>query len=317
MYKSLSGTFRQPAVMTGLRVALLLGVVAAVLHRFDKLDSGATTFNVAPWGLMAVIALAPVNLSAEAMKWHVLMGRETFGFRRALAGVLNGLCTGFVTPNRLGDVVGRWRIAPRGLKHKAVATSVVGSTLQGLATIAGGIFGVLAYPYLPTLQWPASSDSSTWFGFLPYFLLAGGALAVAVSIRYFPGMRREMHHIFAAFRGVGRRIILRGWFWALARYCVFTCQFVASLYVFGFSGSWLDACAGVGLVFLIQSYMPGALFAEIGVREVAAVVVFAPFFAHPLYAVPAALSLWMVNVVLPIAYTAAIRPKWIRALGSR
>ncbi len=317
MYKSLSGTLRHPAVMIGLRVVLLLGVVAAVLHRFGKLDFTAPVFDVKPWGLVAVVALAPINLSAEAMKWNVLMGRETFGYKRALAGVLNGMCTGFFTPNRVGEVVGRWQIAPRGLRHKAVAMSVVGSTLQGLATIAGGIFGILAYPYLPAIQWPASPDSLGWSSVLPYFLLAGGMVAAVLAIRFFPRIKREMFNVFAAFRHVKRTTIMRGWFWAIARYCVFTCQFAIALYVFGFSGSWMEAVAGVGLVFLIQSYMPGALFAEIGVREVAAVVVFAPFFSHPLYAVPAALSLWLVNVVLPITYTAALRPKWIQALGSR
>lgn len=294
-----------------LRVLLLVAVGAAIIHRGGEFEPLSVDAFRVPWLMAVVVALAPLNLSAEARKWAVLVRSEHLPFKRAFAGVLNGMCVGFVTPNRIGEVVGRWRMVPREIGHTAAAMSVTGSALQGLVTALGGVFGLLYYPILPTLSmgsWPAWSTVG----------IVLGLVAAAASILYFlPRLRREILKFVDAFREVSPARLMRGLGWAALRYLVFGCQLVVALHVFGFSGTYLEAWAGVGLLFFIQSYLPGAPFAELGVREVVAAVVFAPFFANPLYAAMAAFAVWTVNVVLPIVYTAALRPKWIRALGNR
>ena len=99
--------FRHPVFALSIRIVLLAGLSVAVALRLEELGMGSAFPEVHLAGMAAVIALAPLNLSAEAMKWKTLMRNDAFGYRRALAGVLNGMCTGFFTPNRVGEVVGR------------------------------------------------------------------------------------------------------------------------------------------------------------------------------------------------------------------
>lgn len=319
MYKTVSVTLRRPWVRGGLRICLLTALSVVLFLRWK--DLGPIDFlprmNV---GLLVVAALLmPVNLSAEAFKWRALSGGRALGFGRSLAGVLNGMCTGFLTPNRVGEVVGRWRIAPRRFKHRAMAGSVVGSVLQGGVTVGFGVFGILAYPYSEVIAFdriveflrnPGAKVALTCMVVLVFVGVA------VIAIRRMPIISAWWGKFTTALTRISAQGAVAGLCWAILRYAVFSLQFALALYAFGMVGDPVEVFAGIAAVYLVQSYFPGAILGEAGVREIVSIVVLAPFFANPLHALPAVLFIWIVNVVLPIAYTAGRRPKWIRDFGS-
>jgi len=75
--------------------------------------------QVAPiWMLVVIAALVPLNLMLEAMKFRLLLPRESRPSRfQALRRVCAGLSVGLFTPNRVGEYLGR--LAGTDARHRA------------------------------------------------------------------------------------------------------------------------------------------------------------------------------------------------------
>ena len=97
------------------------------------------------WPLLVVVALMPVNLILEALKFRALL--DPFGAAArgpgttlvvSLRRVLAGLTVGIVTPNRVGEYAGRLAGAAPGERSATIAATVLGGVGQLLALVGGG-----------------------------------------------------------------------------------------------------------------------------------------------------------------------------------
>jgi hypothetical protein len=229
--------------------------------------------------------LSLANLAAEARKYVSLFGSDKMHFKAALAGVLAGMSVGIWTPNRVGEVVGRINSAPRQHRYTAAKATVLGSFLQGTCTLIFGLIGLWSFQHLPFSIPFKSAEIVTVAVIVP--------LIVAVLfLRY----RRDFFNW-----GLTPEKFFNGLLWALGRYAIFCTQFVLLLYAFGFQGSTSTAFAGVSLLYLVQSYVPGSFLSELGVREVLSIFLFGSLFADPVGAPLAAFFLWVFNIGIPVA----------------
>jgi hypothetical protein len=220
------------------------------------------------------------------LKYQVLLGAAKINFHHAMKSILAGMSVGIWTPNRAGEFLGRMRYAPTDLKKRSIGATLFGSLIQGLVTLLMGGLGLLFY------QFPKEFDLSGYW-YLAFFILFG--LGAFLMIRKGPiHALREKHFKVSSVQ------IARATFYALFRYFVFSSQFVILLFAFGFQGNAVQAYTGVLVLYAIQTYLPGSLLSELGVRELLAVFLFASFFENEIGAALAAFSLWILNIGLPI-----------------
>ena len=97
------------------------------------------------WMVLAVILLMFVNWSIESLKWKVLLSHLfTIKFTQALKSVFSGVAFTMVTPNRMGEFIGRVFYVPDGSRIRAAALTLVGSASQLIITLLGGAIGLLS-----------------------------------------------------------------------------------------------------------------------------------------------------------------------------
>lgn len=272
-----------------LQIAVLLlatGFVAAKLLE----TRGLARFG---WpGLEAgiVVALVPLNLGLEVVKWRRLTGRA---WGEAWRDVLAGAAAGFVSPNRAGDGLARVIRLPRGLRERGARAAMNGAAAQGWVTLAGGGIGLLA------LGRPAAGAA----------VCALALVGLAVLLFWSPSLRAEPRrrwmqrvarwlskHVARDQRGpipARRRLEIVGW--SALRYAVFTGQYLGMLAAFDVK----ERAAAVAVVWLVNAAVPTGALAEFGVREASALAVMQPAGAAVAGVVAATFALWMLNLLIP------------------
>lgn len=243
---------------------------------------------------LLVFPLTAVNLFCEVKKWQALLGERTMSLRSGYVQVLSGICSGFVTPNRIGEFAGRLAFLPEKLKAKGPAATFTGSFLQGSTTAIFGVIGLIFFPFFPERFTNTNSLYAIGIG-----LILMIAAFIFIKNRS-DGKYLRLRAAFRYFQTLRRADLMRASGWAVLRYLCFSTQFVISLYCFGFTGTLAEAYTGVFLLYFCQSFIPGAALGELGIREVLAMVIFGAFLVHPLPAVFAGLTVWLANIGIPV-----------------
>lgn len=255
------------------------------------------------WAVLLIV-LTPVNWGFETLKWQILLRRvEKTTFRDAYRGVLAGLSLGFALPAQLGDTAGRVLSLRTSARAEATGASFVSGGMQFYVAL---VFGAMAWachlstaPTRDTLagRWLLAllaglSGLGIGFGLVRQRLIGGLAAR--------PGLRRFANYWNVAGQYDDREVGLALGAAAL-RYLVFSVQFYAALRLVGVvlpPGVW---ASGIGVVFLAKTVTPAFnLLSDLGVREAAALWVFAPFNIPAPVLITATLTLWMANILVPV-----------------
>ncbi|MCY7351248.1 MAG: flippase-like domain-containing protein [Cytophagaceae bacterium] len=300
-------------LFTALRLIILAAVVWFVVqalqqHRTGLLDiwqyaqASLTTGGICL--LLLVLALTLLNWSLEALKWQALAAKiQPIHFREAFRGVLAGLSLNFATPASLGDYAGRiWNLkGDRRLEN--LGAIVLGNGVQFYVSLLGG---TLAYGYFLGNVLPDSTAG--------HWVLLALLLAALVGGVWIAGRREAVPALFNRFswlRPYGRffrvmaqyspREMARILGWATLRYAVFTVQFLLVLDIFGIPLPMADRLCVVSLVFFAKTAIPAFHFlSDLGVREFTALYFFGFYNVAPEAVVSATLTLWFVNILLPV-----------------
>ncbi len=246
------------------------------------------------WVVMLILSLTFLNLFCEMEKWRVLIGRNELKKTLAFKAILYGICSGIMTPNRLGEFAGRISVLPKPIRKKATIMTVAGSGIQGIVTGVLGIVGLLTFPVLPKLSAYTEINLSQ---FLPIALII---LAISFFFWFRQPLKQHIHGVIRHLKQLSNQKLFRAMTWALLRYTVFSAQFAIALYSVGFSASLPICFAGIFLLYFCQSYIPFTAFGELGVREVLAVLIFGSYLPNPMLAVLATLIVWIANIGLPV-----------------
>lgn len=287
MYKTLSRAFKNPSVAIFLRVATIVLLGIMVSYRIDEIHFPSSFIQIDLFlPLLLAGMMTMLNLSAEGLKYQSLFSKERISFDQSMRSVLAGMSVGIWTPNRAGEFLGRMRYAPVGAKKRSIGATILGSIIQGVVTLIMGGLGVMYF------EFPQQIDLS-----IHWYIAILIALCITVFFMIKSGPINELRE-----KHFNVRVSQIGWasLFAALRYMIFSSQFVILLFAFGFQGSIFQAFSGVFVLYAIQTYLPGSLLSELGVREVLAVFLFAPFFEGELGAALAAFCLWVLNIGLPI-----------------
>jgi len=255
---------------------------------------------------LLVIAVAGslmlLNWALESRKWRILVNDvERISRWRAFLATLAGTPIGLITPNRVGEFVGRVLfLAP---EHRIAASfaTAVGSIAQFVVTVVVGLLGLIALLFSAAHD-RLSPAASAWVGLC--------ALVAAVTVLlYFnpdllrsaiarvPVIKRWERHA-AVLERFGNRMLMRVLLISAARYVVFSAQFALLLGVLA-DVAVMDALTAIPAVFLVSTLIPTVMLTELGVRGSVAVAFFSVSAANEQGVFMASTVLWLINLGLP------------------
>ncbi len=256
------------------------------------------------WAVGLVI-LTPLNWSFEALKWQWLVRRlSPLRFGEALNGVLAGVTLGMALPGPLGDTAGRVLSIRAGQRAGVVGAALVAGGMQFYVSVVVGTVAWVLYLHQVPARGTAAANALL-------FLLAGLSM-LGVVLNFY---RNHLVSWSARWPLLGRYVswwqvighythadMMAVFGLALLRHLTFSLQLYAACRLFAIPLDNLPLAAGIGVIYLVKTITPAFNWlSDLGIREAAALWVFAPFglAAPPLLA--ATLTLWFVNIGLPVS----------------
>ena len=253
----------------------------------------------APFFFIISVGLVFLNWSFEAVKWKRLMeGLQPLSFKEAIRDVLAGLATGLVTPNRVGNFVGRIARLDKKLRLKGMLRTFYANLVQFSITLIFGLFGLIFL-----------STSHVESGFM--LVLIGTLIGVFVSILLIVYPKYVLMRPFSwvipeSVKGgitelsnfssrLKRNLMGLG----TMRYFVFVSQYVLLLIALHQDKDILVLFGAVAVMYLIMTLIPSLFMGKLFVREAAGLIVFSSIGIPDNVTILAGFLVWLINIALP------------------
>ncbi len=290
-----------------LKIVIALLAYAFVAYRvydqgFPKFKLATQLEGVNLMLLFLVIVLMFINWLLEAVKWkRSLRGIQSISLKQALNTALYGASVGLLTPNRIGDPIGRVALLDSKNKPQAAIAAVQCALAQQLATIAFGILGLcvlIDYGFLEQYFRNPFVIISLVVSLVIVFIFlfkTGLVLRILSKLSFLKKAKiKEALNIDNSKSKIAAIILL-----SFLRYAIFTTQLVLMLFALGFNSDVAIAYASVCATYLFASLVPVLSIADAGVRSGFALVIIGAFWNNPVGITLAAHAIWILNVAVP------------------
>lgn len=295
-------TLRATKIMIGLLLVWVLWYKISLAIQADDFSMPSLSSKAYLW-LITAAFLTFINWLLEAKKWQILVSPfQKMKTNLAYKSVLAGLSTGLITPNRLGNFIGRLAYINNNHKVQATINTQVGNLAQFIITIMMGIIGLSVSltlltpninPYvfigIPTLLLVLS----IWL-----YLYPKAILRLPFGKKMNTIWSKEVDDLSKLSITLKSHVLKYG----IGRYFVFLAQYYCLFMMFGIPISPLLTGALAATTFLITTVIPGVFFGKLIVRESAAL------FAFSLIALPipvilfVSFLLWLINLAIPAMF---------------
>ncbi|MNK25931.1 hypothetical protein D3C87_442610 [compost metagenome] len=254
------------------------------------------------WVLGSVFLLMLFNWGLEAVKWKQLIERvEQISLWRAIESVFCGLTWAVFTPNRLGEYGGRvFFLSPKRRIIGIVAMTVGNIGQLVLTNVFGAItVCIFAYRFIPLEPILQAAICGVAFVFALFFIifyfnikwLNGLLLSIKFTRKY-----QKFYAVLARYR---KKELLRILLFCLARYAVFTTQYII-MFMWLIPGlKMMDVLMLVPILFFVQSTLPSLDLLDIGIRSVTALFFFKYVTTQNTAVVACIASIWLINIIIP------------------
>lgn len=260
--------------------------------------------NSSPFLIFLILVFSFFNWSLDALRWKILLAHiYKISFFQSIKAVFSGLSIAIVTPNKIGDFLGRIIHLPAHKKTSGALSTFVGSFSQLAITYFLGIIGLLYFIY----------NFSAWWA---YYLLFGGGILFTLFLYLYFNLSK-----FRKYEDKFRNIrLLKVLLWTFGRYdklqltqalllsfiriIIYNIQFIILAYIFGVELILLDALFLSFLMFWLISLIPSFFLADIGVRAYVSQLIFVQsgLITQDLAIMTASLVIWLLNVILPALF---------------
>jgi hypothetical protein len=240
---------------------------AYLLYRlltFDSYDEFFRTWKQIPverfsW-LFFVFALLPFNLLFESLKWQkVVSHTQKLSLRHSVKSVLAGFSSGFFTPNRTGDFVGRLMFLDKDFRKTGVTLTAVNSLSQNIVIALLGIPAAILF-FLYTRQ-TITMDLKLYL--LLLLLFVGFIVVVYFFFPHFSKTRLAIK-VSSFLRGIENLTttdLLLVLLFAVTRYAIFCVQFFCHVAFYGCKSAPLASFIGnSSQLFICYVYAFGCVF---------------------------------------------------------
>ncbi|XOV68869.1 MAG: lysylphosphatidylglycerol synthase domain-containing protein [Fluviicola sp.] len=280
-----------------LKSLLFGGLLLLLWYQLNGVDKKAwQEFGIKqPLAMGVAILLVVPNIWLAYRKWHItLMAIEIRSDQRTkVHSFFAGLVTGLLTPNMIGNFIGRFYYFQKEHRANITAFTVLSNIGQFLASITFGGVAVLWLGEL--LVWKDEKR-------LLYVLL----IVIVVSYLFFFYIDNFLR-FFKRFQfGSSFKQFLRKSPWfrtqilllSYSRFVIFTLQFSLMLVAYGANWSW-ELIAAIWQVYLLTMIAPSLILGKVGVKESIALFVLSTLSVNEITILFASLSIWLLNTVSP------------------
>ena len=290
------------AIAAYLFISIKIGS-SGILQITDVLYSSFASVNL--FWLLLVLALMPLVWGLEALKWRIALSPfATISFLRSWRSVWYGVVAGQLTPNRIGEPVGRLALIEPNIRGKAGVAAVWCSLSQQSITV---FFGLLSFFWwiLIVKQQVLPEGSHVWLIYLSIIFWTALVLIAIFEINWFTSLIERIGWVKRALHGesirIGYKRSLGFTIFGISalRYLLFSTQYVILLKVFGVQANTTDLYAAVGLTYLFSSFVPSFSASEVGVRAGFATWFVGMLCNNPAGVTAASLLLWLLNLAVP------------------
>jgi hypothetical protein len=288
----------QKKLIAAAKIAVTLGLVWVIYRYFVHIDNPTAVWNslshFSPLWLILGILSSFVNWGIEAKKWQILILQlEHLPFKTAFKSTLTGTAVSNIFPFKVGEYLGRIMYLSPENRIPAAVNSIAGSTIQLMVSIAFGI---------PAIFSIADQEKYRWVGAAAIAALVITPLAMFVV--FYALQRRTFKHTWLQkiqedIRKFTRTQFLHAILLSAARYLVFASFYVYLLYQCGISQNIPYLYAGVATVYLLQSFAPGMLITDAGLRTGLPLLVFQVPTHLQATLLAAAIFNYVINLLLP------------------
>lgn len=253
--------------------------------------------NASPIYFVVAFFLMLANWALEALKWRYIISRyEPISLAVSIKAVLSGVTLSIITPNQIGDFIGRVLHLQVLNKIKGSLATVIGHTAQVLVTCLFGAYALIHFGhtvfkenwmiallfaaimlalllYVGMGEWYAKLKKIAWLNKYQDYLVVFGDFSP-----------QQLSGIFGI---------------SFLRYLVFLSQYFLLLRFYGIEIDAANAIACIVGTFFVQSLVPSFLLLEIGLRGASAIWFF-ELYTHDISGILlSAYSLWMINMLIP------------------
>jgi len=242
-----------------------------------------------------------LNWLAEAMKWkYVLNNLQQISIFEAYKSVLAGVAFGIVTPNRIGELIGRLLFIDEDKKISASLLNIVCTTIQLIVTLFFGLLSLIFF-------------KENWLYLIPFssllsilFLLLIILFSVFFLLIKIPNINSKIIEYTVVFKNLSLRQTFFILFLSVLRYSIFSLQYFLVLRMLHIELSEFSCFVCIALNFFLITVIPTYALAEIGVRGTVAVAVFSVYGIPALPIASASLIVWIINLAIPALLGATI-----------
>lgn len=262
---------------------------------------GGMSINGILWLLVCFILMF-ANWGIEAIKWkHLIDKLVLIRSIRALKAVWTGVTLGLFTPNRIGEFGGRLLYVPVRHRMHGIVSSLIGSFAQIITTFGLGVMGLVFY----------SKETMDVDGpLLAAYLVIGFLLLIVLLLLYYnlqlsinllsgrPFFRRILPYISILNRYHHtdyHRVLI----YSVARFLVFTAQYLILLKVFGVHLHVGEGVLVISVIFLAQTILPSFTVAELFTRGNISLFFLGGYTDNKGAILAASTSLWLINLIIP------------------
>lgn len=255
------------------------------------------------WWLAGVLLLLPFNWLLEALKWKILTSRvQKITVISSIKAVLSGISTGFFTPNRVGEMVGRIAFLYPSNRKPGITMSLVNSLTQNIVMAVCGIpacilfFSVTAGKLQPdVVQFIIIVISGILMTGILYLTLPQWIQLLEKS--RFSGKIKPFADCLS---GYDLKDLLKIMSVSFIRYIVFCVQFYFMLRFFSIDLTPWQALIAIPTSYLFVTFTPSIAFSEAAIRSSYAVLIIGTFSGQVVNIALAGVCIWVINFVIPM-----------------
>lgn len=287
---------KQKTIFIFLKLILLLVVIFFFYFQFKKVNwSNQTIYVENPFSLLFVLLLVPVNWFFEWRKWLLTLSVVDVYAKPAtkIHAFFAGIVTGMLTPNMLGNFIGRIYYFDRNHRIALVVLTLVTNYAQFIASI---FLGIIALLILNKSPWDLDIAQLNWV----FISLAIFFLLIYFNFEWVFKYIKRKTRMYLLIRNLQRRRAFR---WkilglSLLRHAVFTLQFSLMLSAFGEDFSFQNML-WIWQFYLWLTLAPSLFLGKLAIRESVAIWVLTAAGMGELTIVISSFLIWVFNLLLP------------------
>jgi hypothetical protein len=277
-----------------------VGVLLLIYWQYSNFrkDAWENFQLIHPFSLVLAVVMVVPNIWLAFAKWDLtlkLIVPETEAWKKRHS-FYAGLVTGMLTPNMIGNFIGRFYYFERSKRSSIILFTLLCNYIQFLASLTFGWISVLVWGGFIVL--PGYRSLFVWLAvglilaYLIFFYIDNFLYRIRPKgyVARFRSMLRRHRPYRAQILGLG-----------FMRYLVFTTQFSLVLHAFGEAISW-ESVLAIWQVYLLTMLAPSLVLGKLGVKESIALTVLGSIGMNEFAVLFSSLIIWTVNSLSPAVF---------------